>query len=203
MTQKPFITNMTDEDLHFGYFAVGQGVMYARQHLEDPNHFRLLMDIARTEFLAAGIKLIYYCGFPDQYILVIKIDDTKTMMAVMERISKEFSRQFNKGSRRRTNPLTPQIIYHPILSSRMMYEMIRDIYDDTEYDNPHWVPFGGGRELLEDTEGYIDREALELATGIPSCAWKEMLKRPKYFTQPPDLPESYDIGAGYILAGND
>lgn len=198
MAQRP-VTNMTEEDMKFGYFVVGQGVRHCKRNLSEPEQFTRLMDIAQKEFETAGIRLVYYCGFPDQYVLVIRIPDTQSMMIAMENISHEFARQFNQGTKRRTNPLTPQILYHPILTSRMMYDMIRDIYDDTEYNNPDWKPFGGGGELLNKEDGYIDRDLLELATGIPALGWREMLKQPKCCTTPPNLPSSYDKEAGYIF----
>lgn len=198
MVQKPF-TNMTKEDMKFGYFVIGQGVKYRKRWLSEPEQFTHLMDIVKEEFQEMGIKLVYYCGFPDQYVLIVKIKDTQEMMVAMEDISCEFAGWFNHGTKRRSNPLTPQILYHPILSSRMMYDMIRDIYDDTEYNNPDWLPFGGGRELLDRDDGYIDRETLEQATGIPAVGWREMLKQPKCCTTPLDLPASYDEEAGYFL----
>ncbi len=198
MTQKPFM-NMTEADMKFGYFVIGQGVKYCKRHLGAPEQFLRLMDIVQEEFKEAGIELVYYCGFPDQYVLIVKIRDTQEMMAAMENISYEFARRFNQGTKRKGNPLTPQILYHPILTSRMMYDMIRDIYDDTEYNNPGWLPFGGGSELLYKDDGYIDREALEQATGIPAMGWREMMKQPKCCTTPPNLPVSYDREAGYFL----
>lgn len=198
MALDPF-TNMTEEDMKFGYFVVGQGVRRHNGYLREPEQFKKLMDIAVEEFKSKGIKIIYYCGFPDQYIMILKIIDTQDMMLAMENISNRFALQFNEDTKRHSNPLTPQILYHPLLSSKMMYLMIRDIYDDTEFIVPDWKPFGGGRELIEQDTGYIDREALELATGIPASGWREMLKQPKCCTIPPDLPASYDQEAGYIL----
>ena len=68
MAQKPF-TNMTKEDMKFGYFVIGQGVKYRKRWLSEPEQFTHLMDIVKEEFQEMGIKLVYYCKHLSFYFI--------------------------------------------------------------------------------------------------------------------------------------